>query len=59
MLAEAVVVALVDMLLEAVVSDVMLRAAGDVIVIEPQSAVHVLPMRTQTSWAPSLDGVIV
>ncbi len=58
MLADAVVVALVDMLLADVVREVMLSAAGDVIVIEPQSAVHVLPIRTQTSCAPSLVGVI-
>ena len=46
------------MLLDAVVREVMLSAAGEVIVIEPQSAVHVLPMRTQTSCAPSLVGVM-
>ena len=57
MLADAVVVALVEMLLDAVVSEVMLSAAGDVIVIEPHSAVHVLPILTHTSCAPSLVGV--
>ena len=59
MLADAVVVALVEMLLDAVVSEVMLSAAGDVIVIDPQSAVHVLPILTQTSCAPSLVGVML
>lgn len=58
MLADAVVVALVDMLLADVVSEVMLSAAGEVIVIDPQSAVHVEPILTQTSCAPSLVGVI-
>ena len=45
--------------LEDEVSEVMLREAGEVIVIDPQSAVHVLPILTQTLWAPSEEGVMV
>ena len=59
MLADVVVDALVEMLLDAVVREVMLSAAGEVIVIEPQSAVQVEPILTQTSCAPSLVGVTV
>lgn len=34
-----------------------LSSAADVTDTEPQSAVHVLPIATQTDWAPSVDGV--
>ena len=47
------------MLLVEVVSDVMLNEAGDVIETEPQSAVHVEPITTQTSCAPDEVGVTV
>lgn len=57
--AEAVNVPLVETLLADVVKDVMLNDAGDVMVIEPQSAVQVPPMRTHTFCAPSDVGVIV
>ncbi|MBI4439090.1 hypothetical protein HY640_04115 [Candidatus Woesearchaeota archaeon] len=57
--ADAVKLPLVETLLADVVSEVMLSEAGEVIVIEPQSAVQVEPMRTQTLCAPSEVGVIV
>lgn len=57
--AEDVKAVLAATLLTDVVNEVMLSAAGDVIVIEPQSAVHSEPRRTQILCAPSDVGVTV